>query len=107
MAGLPPRYVFVTPHVRNRRFSHNSVILRAASLSMLSPKCCPAVTHAFCEPNRTSLVVGLPLFFVEGTSHPHCILMGNFGLDVKVTGIEYVACLEAKMSNDVPHSLLL
>ena len=95
---LPPRCVCVcvcvfvcfTPRVRNRCFSHNIFILRAASLSKLSPKCFPDVPHAVCVPNRTALVVGLPLFFVKGTSHPHCIFMVSFGLDVKINGTEYV-----------------
>jgi len=65
--------VCVTPRVRNRRFPHHIFILPAAPLSHLSPKCCPAVQHAVCVPNRTALVAGLPLFLVKGTSHPRCI----------------------------------
>ena len=98
---LPPRGVCVrvTPRVQNRRFSHNIFILPAAPLSKLSPKCCPAVPQAVCVPNRTALVVGLPLFLVKGTSHSRSVFMVSFGLDVKVNGTEYVACLEAKLSN--------
>ena len=79
--------VCVTLRARNRRFSQNIFILPAASLSKLSPHCRPAAPHAICVPNRTTLVVGLPLFLVKGTSHPHCVLMVNFGLDVKIYGM--------------------
>jgi hypothetical protein len=102
---LPPRCVCVCVCVCvSRLVSETDVFLITFSfcellLSKLYRKSCPAVPHAVCVPNRTALVAGLPLFLVKGTSHPHCIFVVSFGLDVKINGTEYVACLEAKLSN--------